>query len=185
MSIHPARIAAIVVLAAAAGLATGCREPNQPPLASTPPAPSPAAPAPEQPALTPPTSVTTSCNIEFLGTQAFADQPLRLEASEVLRGWLGDPSGAALREPMLRLADEGMTILASMPIELGKDRPDVASAFPGQPWLQSSGFELRLVPDDLPAGVHRIFLTYGVAPGEGADVRSCDNGRRIVVSREP
>ncbi len=169
----------VIVLAA-------CKEPNTP---------APAAPAtPTTSSATSPALATgsvaavpvdqegrgagTLCNLEFVDGQAFAAGPAPAAAGAVIRGWLGDESGAAPLAPMLVVQAQSADTAVSIPIVLDIARSDVARAFPARTGLGNSGFEASLQPASLVAGQYHLYLTYSI----GTEGRLCDNGRHIVIS---
>jgi len=169
-----------------------CREPNQP----TPPNVGPGAKAigpvaatntamavPAANAYPDGTAFATGtlCNIEFLGAQQFAGEPLQLQGTQTLRGWLAGDDGAAPQAVELRFSDSAGAVVARVPVTLGEQRDDVVGAFPGKVSSANTGFSLPLAAAGLPAGTWRIYLVYSGGGEAGKKPTACDNGRSLTI----
>lgn len=160
--------ALLMVFAVLSGIA-GCREPNGGP--GRPPGPV----GDEAHAGGGTTPVpATLCNIEYVDGKMFATESVTVGSGAIVRGWLGSPDGT-LSAPRLVVADDEGGVAGIYPLQLGIERPDVASAHPGHPDLERSGFEQALGALAGTPPFH-LYLLYD----SGAETYICDNGRHVV-----
>lgn len=117
------------------------------------------------------------CNLEFLDGAPFDGADKVVQAPFMVRGWLGDPSGAAPVSPTLVLAAEQGAAEFRVAVQQSVARPDVVAAFPGNPGLAQSGFDAKVDPAAMAPGRYHLYLTYSI----GDRFFVCDNGRYLRV----
>jgi hypothetical protein len=117
------------------------------------------------------------CNLEYVNNAEFGAQSARVRGDFLVRGWLGDESGAAPTDAALLLVDAAGKDAHRLPLQRNQPRPDVVQAFPGRNDLAQSGFELKVGAGTLPAGRYHLLLAYRI----GERLRACDNGRQLQL----
>lgn len=180
----------MAAMAACLSLLAACQEPNEPkPAAVEVAATSPEPAATQQPAAAQPQAEAIDllanpapsqlCNVEFIDGVAFGPSVMPTTGRFVIRGWLGDASGARPVQATLVLARAGDGAKTLVPISLEVERPDVVTAFPGKPGLDRSGFEKQVDLSAQEPGQFHMYLAYAV----GGQSYVCDNGRQVQLSK--
>jgi hypothetical protein len=126
-----------------------------------------------------PLQAVTTCNMERVGKESFADAPITVAAASAFRvgGYLYDAGHEVVpQDARLRAVAADGTVLEA-PLRGRIDRPDVPEYFGIGAWARRSGFDVLLPAGSLPPGEYRLLLTFA----HGTTLYACDNGRRLRV----
>lgn len=129
-----------------------------------------------------PVVAVSTCNLERASGHLFTEEPMQVPKTGVtprLSGWVADMENNRIPDnAYLRLLARPDGPMWHSPIEPSAQRADVHELLGGGAGLERSGFGISLDLKAMPEGTYRAFLAFIGDSG----VRTCDNGRTIVIT---